>query len=1017
MNNNLKVDKLFIPQMFDGIDEELIAASETFTAKILNFKKAKTIIIAAVITILSAMAVLGGILMIFNPSSLIIPPVTATPTPTDTTQYNPSDFDIQNGVLISYNGNDTEITIPVGVVRVASQAFAQAKSVKVISIPKTLEEFEEGALTSCPNLETVNTGDNKKITSKNGFVLINNGSEILHVNKEAYQTIVTIPNGVVKIPDNFMNYNSTIEKLFLPDSVKNIGVNAFYECENLKEADLGEVCFIMKGAFHGSGLEKVDLGSSLIIIEAQAFMFTKLTSVTIPATIEIIGASAFYNTNVDTIIYQGSKEQFEDIKSYFKAAFKYFDDMSLLFYVDDDSPEALQFISNGDGTCTVTPSPSKQNSGDIVIYKKSPSGDTVTAIADFNNCKKITSITLPDTVKSLPNSAFEGCILLEKVIISDDIKVIPEKAFSNCPALTEFKFPDNLERIEERAFYQNPNFTELVFPKNVNYIGDSAFCYNVKVQKVDLSKTSMERIERGAFAGCHALTELVLPQTLKELDELVFTACITLKEVNLPKGIVSIGNKCFNTTAIESIIIPDSATLGEGCFSSCESLKSITLPKNLKEIPPSLFADCVSLEEITLPKTVEVLGASAFERAAIKKIVIPEKVTVISDKAFGYCHGLTSVEFEGNITEIGKEAFAGTGISSINMPDSLKTIKSSAFVNCSKLTDIVFSKNLEKLEDRVFHACTSIKTVTLPESLVSIGERCFEFCSSLKEIYLHDSVTNLGRYAFGNCSSLSKVRLSKNLTSIQEYTFTHTSALGEIVFPDSLEKIGGGAFYYSAIKEVIIPQKVSYVGNNAFSNCAALQKVRVEGKTELGTNTFASCVKLKTVIFAQAPTFGRVNGSFIGCSLLETVEIKNGSMDLSATTQTFENCSSLKNIDFSKISALGYGCFKNCTSLPQSIVLSPSVTSISRQAFMGCTSIKSIVLSDSTTEIEAAAFSGCTKLEEISFSDKLEILGTGSFEDTSIKTVNYKGSKENWNSLDTGLSRLNKASCNVNYIN
>ena len=56
MNNNLKVDNLFIPQMFDGIDEELIAASETFTAKILNFKKAKTIIMIGMIKLTAARA-------------------------------------------------------------------------------------------------------------------------------------------------------------------------------------------------------------------------------------------------------------------------------------------------------------------------------------------------------------------------------------------------------------------------------------------------------------------------------------------------------------------------------------------------------------------------------------------------------------------------------------------------------------------------------------------------------------------------------------------------------------------------------------------------------------------------------------------------------------------------------------------------------------------------------------------------------------------------------------------------
>lgn len=71
--------------------------------------------------------------------------------------------------------------------------------------------------------------------------------------------------------------------------------------------------------------------------------------------------------------------------------------------------DALEFESNGDGTCSIAGVGGCEET-DLVLPEKSPSGDTVTSVKEsaFYG-KKLNSLTIPNLTIELEDSAFSGC--------------------------------------------------------------------------------------------------------------------------------------------------------------------------------------------------------------------------------------------------------------------------------------------------------------------------------------------------------------------------------------------------------------------------------------------------------------------------------------------------------------------------------------------------------------------------------------------------------------------------------
>ena len=81
----------------------------------------------------------------------------------------------------------------------------------------------------------------------------------------------------------------------------------------------------------------------------------------------------------------------------------------------------------------------------------------VTAIGGyaFADCETLASITVPGSVKTIENNAFDGCTNLRSVKLGDGVEEIGQWVFSYCSSLRKVTFPGSVVSIADNAFYKS----------------------------------------------------------------------------------------------------------------------------------------------------------------------------------------------------------------------------------------------------------------------------------------------------------------------------------------------------------------------------------------------------------------------------------------------------------------------------------------------------------------------------------------------------------------------------------
>ena len=230
-------------------------------------------------------------------------------------------------------------------------------------------------------------------------------------------------------------------------------------------------------------------GTPVTTIGNAAFRDSSVTSVTIPASVTEIGSNAFAGcTNLTSVNYAGDWSNLT-IQSGNPA-------------VQDAANEQLfDFEFTPDNTAVIVTNYKYNGAAADVTIPSRYKGKPVTTIghaAFFNSA--VTSVTIPDSVTSISDSAFINCPQLTNISIPNSVTYIGFSAFNSCTSLKSITLPSSLSTIQSYAFCNCGNLETIRIPVSVTSIGNCAFadCPSLMTVTYPGSKTQWDDITKGS---------------------------------------------------------------------------------------------------------------------------------------------------------------------------------------------------------------------------------------------------------------------------------------------------------------------------------------------------------------------------------------------------------------------------------------------------------------------------------------------------------------------------------------
>lgn len=798
----------------------------------------------------------------------------------------------------------------------------------------------------CP-LEEISFPSHLAIMYSRSVVGVKNSNGSLKVNFN--------PDALVEFEQAAMRGNSGITELNLP-KLKRVALQAFYQSSGVTSI------------FIAPGSTATELGNRSF--ESCA----KLTTITIPESIELIGEACFRSC---------SKLQ------------------------------TVNFITDENGVSKVTSIGNECFNGcNSLVRFDIPEGVTSMGYSIFKNCQKLEVLSIPATLENVvpsQSSLIDGCKSIKAIEVAEDHPylmsedgVLYDKDKTTLYIYPTGKgagyvMPDTIINIEGGALYGYTG-TSITLPEGLQHINNYAFYY-AKITSITIP-ASVQTIKYGAFNYCTALTSLTFDN---------------IKESRLEV----IGGYAFYDTAITEAILPDNvAAIGANAFYSCDKLETLVLPAALKEIGQYTFASTSSLKHITLQEGLEIIGNRAFQYCGLVELYVPDSVVSVGEWAFSSSSNLETVIFTEN------SRHANPVVSLFYNCSNLKKVtfgplveeftgNYSVFQGCGKLEEVVLPAKLAVIPDKLFQGCNKLASVTMPTALTKIGAYAFDSCVSLDSVFIAATVSEIGENAFAGCASLQSVDFEDGcaIKIIADGAFEGTVMLTDVKIPESVTEFGARAFKYSALAStpigpnvtkigdeafygctnivtLSIPGGVKNIGNNAFYGCTSLETLGLtDGLKNIGDFAFAYCTNLTDVIIPETVT-GITANPFMGCTGLESMTVlsrdfvydsENGVLFDKEQTMILFYAPFNENDTYTipnMVEVMG-GAFAN--SQLKNVVLPESTKLIPAGAFRDSIYLESVVIPASITAIEDDAFNGCAKLDNVVIPASVESIGNSAF--------------------------------------
>ena len=480
-----------------------------------------------------------------------------------------------------------------------------------------------GILAACNNGESTQTGGQTPggegiEPARLIFEKTENGYSV--TGYEGAPTVVVIPETyeglpVTSIGDYAFEYCIGLTSVTIGDSVTSIGDYAFASCIGLTSVTIGK------------GVNSI--GDSAFLACNKLVEVYNKSSLDIMAGSEDNGYAGCYAKNVYT---KEGGSRLTDTADGFR------------FFYDGEQGYLMGYY--GSETDVTLPAFFRAYDGTFI---------TKYAIYDcaFTFCSGLTSVTIPDSVTSIGDSAFESCYKLVEVYNKSALDITAgseDNGYAGYYARNVYT-KEGGSRLTDTAdgfrfFYDsgqwylmgyNGSETDVTLPASFTAY-DGTFITTYAIYDY-------------AFTFCSGLTSVTIPDSVTSIGDSAFRYCSSLTSIIIPGSVTSIGESAFMyCTGLTSVVIPDSASIGSSAFYGCDSLVSVYYTGDMASWCGIAWDGFGSI--MSSGRTLYI-GGNKVEG----EIIIPDGVTAIPHHAFAYQTGITSITIPDSVTSIGNYAF------------------------------------------------------------------------------------------------------------------------------------------------------------------------------------------------------------------------------------------------------------------------------------------------------------------------------------------------------------------------
>ena len=825
--------------------------------------------------------------------------------------------------------------------------------------------------------------------------------------------------------------------------VKEIGNNAFYNCQRLTKVYFGDLEQMFDMNYENESANPLYSAKHLYIGSDE----NEVKTLRIPEDEPIIPQYAFAGgENIESVFIPASVREIQ------AKAFLNCKNLKRVQFASVADLARITFGSKEANPLYYSPHIYVDNTETEITEIKIP--DDVVAISPyaFINCAEITKVNIPNSVKSIGSDAFANCKNIYSVNYpsTDALSYIAYGNENSSPSryakvvlvngidLATLASSLTLERnVNAYAFYGAKWLEKVTICNGVKSIGTAAFreCTNLKT--ITFESTDLESIGNDVFNGCTSITNVELPSSLKSIGVAAFRNCWQIKQITIPESTISIGYETFvgcgqlqkavvyakistlpirmfsSCTKLTDILLnEDIQIIDEGAFSGCISLTSLPQGSAIKEIKNEAFKDCSGFKELTLPESIKVIGKRAFQNCKnLATLFIPKEIETnglnIGAEAFDsryllYVYAYPLVAPEADINAFGEDP---QGITLFHDPFSTGYDNKTPWSNFNGIV-FDFKEITYFVDDKEIH-----------RESIQVGDKVTPFAAPTKDGWDFSGwIENIPSVMPGENLDIhgyfSTRRSIDGLTYLIELTKSDTKVLADtasykhltdievpelIVFNDTIYNDNDNDNDY-----VVTPHSfdVTAIEARAFEKCEDLQEIKLSNALRrIGNGAFMG-TGLTSITLPNSITTV-VDSLFLNCENLATVNMPEATKTIGKAA--FYGCSSLimdalpsqletiKDLAFSKsgitdikipktITSMGNRVFESCAQLDSVFFDNEfSLSKLPDYSFLSCRRLKGIKLSPKTTTIGTGTFQGCNSIKQLILEEGIKEISPNAF--------------------------------------